>query len=194
MRAYAEIIKPILDVLLALIILILLSWLFAIIVLIYMMMLELPILFRQDRMGKSEKSFKMLKFRTLKVEGNNLSDRKFVLGNFLRATSLDELPQLFNVLKGDMSLIGPRPLPVEYGPLYSSDQRKRFAVKPGITGWTQVNGRHGIPWTRKFELDNYYVAHQSFGLDIKILFKTLVLLLSINKDISLHEKPFTGSN
>lgn len=194
MRAYTEIIKPILDVLLALIILILLSWLFAIIMLIYMMMLELPILFRQERMGKSEKSFKMLKFRTLKVEGNNLSDRKFAMGNFLRATSLDELPQLFNVLKGDMSLIGPRPLPVEYGTLYSSDQRKRFAVKPGITGWTQVNGRHGIPWTRKFELDNYYVAHQSFGLDMEILFKTLVLLLSFKKDISLHEEPFTGHN
>ena len=110
----------------------------------------------------------------------------------LRASNLDELPQLWNVLKGEMSLIGPRPLPVEYLPLFSEEQKKRFEVKPGITGWAQVNGMHSVPWKQKLELDNYYVDHVSLMLDIRIVIKTLVLFLSFKKDRSLEEEKFTG--
>ncbi len=107
---------------------------------------------------------------------------------------MDEWPQLWNVLRGEMSLVGPRPLPVEYDKLFSAEQRRRFLVKPGITGWAQVNGRHSIAWKEKLELDQYYVQHVSFLLDISIIIKTAILLLSFKKDRSLEEEKFTGTN
>jgi lipopolysaccharide/colanic/teichoic acid biosynthesis glycosyltransferase len=139
-----------------------------------------PVLFRQIRPGLHGKPFKMIKFRTMTNEcdfdGNLLPDsqRLTSLGRFLRATSLDELPELWNVLKGDMSLVGPRPLLMEYLDLYTKDQLRRHEVRPGITGWAQVNGRNGISWEDKFELDIWYVDNHSFWLDLKILLKTFV--------------------
>ena len=138
-----------------------------------------PILFTQDRPGLQGHVFKMMKFRTMLDDkdkaGNLLPDeqRMTVFGTFLRSTSLDELPGLFNVLKGDMSLVGPRPLLVQYLPLYSTEQARRHNVRPGITGWAQVNGRNAISWDQKFEFDVWYVDKQSFWLDMKILFLTV---------------------
>ena len=135
--------------------------------------------FTQDRPGKDGKIFKIIKFKTMNdkkdAQGNLLSDadRLSVFGKIVRKTSLDEIPQLFNVLIGNMSLIGPRPLLPEYLPLYNSFQNKRHLVKPGITGWAQVNGRNAITWQKKFELDVWYVNHLSFWLDIKIIFLTI---------------------
>lgn len=138
-----------------------------------------PVLFRQIRPGLNGKPFEMIKFRTMKdavdAQGNLLpdSERLTPFGKMLRATSLDELPELWNVLKGDMSLVGPRPLLMEYLPLYNEEQAKRHNVRPGITGYAQVNGRNVISWEQKFALDTWYVENQSFWLDIKILFKTV---------------------
>lgn len=142
-----------------------------------------PILFTQDRPGLDGKIFKMMKFRSMldakDKQGNLLPDdeRMTKFGAFLRSTSLDELPGLFNVLKGDMSLVGPRPLLVQYLPLYSPEQARRHNVRPGITGWAQVNGRNAISWEQKFKLDVWYVDNQSFSLDIKILFLTVKKVL-----------------
>ncbi|MBL7849441.1 MAG: sugar transferase [Cyclobacteriaceae bacterium] len=195
MSSVYSFIKSLGDTLAAAILLVLLSWLFLLVGLLYLLTGERSLFFRQERLGKNERAFVLYKFRTLKQDEQlPLDKRKFVLGSMLRFLSLDELPQLWNVLKGEMSLVGPRPLPVAYQPLFSAEQRKRFAVRPGITGWAQVNGRHGIPWTKKFELDNWYVDHQSFWVDLKIIFKTFQLLLSFRKDTSLEELPFTGSN
>ncbi len=172
-----------------------LGWVYILVAMLYILTFQYPILFRSKRLGKDRCPFAMLKFRTLKVdETKSLDERKFWLGNLLRATSLDELPQLWNVLKGEMSLVGPRPLPAEYQPLFSEAQKKRFEVKPGITGLAQVNGRHSISWKKKFELDNYYVDHISPMIDIHIMIKTIGLLLSFKKDRSLEEEKFTGSN
>ncbi|WP_314186261.1 sugar transferase [Aggregatibacter kilianii] len=138
-----------------------------------------PVLFKQVRPGLHGKPFEMVKFRTMKdavdAQGNPLPDaeRLTEFGKMLRATSLDELPEFWNVLKGEMSLVGPRPLLMEYLPLYNERQAKRHEVKPGITGYAQVNGRNAISWEQKFELDTWYVENRSFGLDIKILFKTV---------------------
>lgn len=138
-----------------------------------------PILFRQIRPGHNGRPFTMFKFRTMTLErdvqGNLLADenRLTKLGIFLRSTSLDELPELLNVLKGEMSLVGPRPLLLQYLPLYSPEQARRHEVRPGITGWAQVNGRNAISWEDKFKLDVWYVDNQSFWLDLKILFMTL---------------------
>lgn len=135
--------------------------------------------FVQKRVGLNNKIFHLVKFRSMTEQkdamGNLLPDAKRLtkFGATLRKTSLDELPQLFNVLKGDMSLIGPRPLLVEYLPLYNEEQKKRHLVRPGITGWAQVNGRNAISWEQKFELDVWYVTHQSFSLDCKIFFRTI---------------------
>jgi lipopolysaccharide/colanic/teichoic acid biosynthesis glycosyltransferase len=134
--------------------------------------------FFQTRPGKNEQLFRIIKFKTMNdkkdIEGNLLpdSERLTAIGSFVRKTSLDEIPQLLNVLKGDMSLIGPRPLLVQYLPLYNTFQKKRHAIRPGITGWAQVNGRNAIGWTQKFEYDVWYVEHCSFLLDLKILFLT----------------------
>ena len=186
--------KRILDILFTVVLLVLTSWIFLLIALAYMLTFQFPILFRQNRIGKDEISFELLKFRTLKDNDLPLERRKFALGNFLRLTSLDELPQLIHVLRGEMSLIGPRPLPVEYLPLFSDEQRLRHQVRPGITGWAQVNGRNSIPWKEKFQLDLEYVRNISFMLDCKISIRTILLLLSFRKDVSLEEEKFSGKN
>lgn len=142
-----------------------------------------PILFSQPRPGLGEKIFRIYKFRTMHntrdKNGDLLPDamRLGALGQFLRSASLDELPALWNVLTGKMSLIGPRPLLIDYLPIYSATQRRRHEVRPGITGWAQVNGRNDISWRKKFELDIWYIDNQSFWLDMRILFMTLVCVL-----------------
>ncbi len=143
-----------------------------------------PVLFRRPRAGKDGRTFVMYKFRTMTdardADGNALPDEKRMTptGTFLRRFSLDELPQLLNVLKGDMSLVGPRPLLPEYVPLYSPEQRRRLNVLPGITGWAQVNGRNALSWEQKFALDTWYVDNRSLGLDIRILLRTVASVLS----------------
>ncbi len=138
-----------------------------------------PVLFRQVRPGVNGKPFEMIKFRTMRdaldAKGNPLpdSERMTPFGIFLRASSLDELPELWNVLKGDMSLVGPRPLLMEYLPLYSPEQYRRHEVRPGITGWAQINGRNALSWEEKFKLDVWYVHNRSFWLDLKIIFLTI---------------------
>ena len=162
-----------------------------------------PILFTQNRPGLHGKVFKMMKFRSMldakDKHGNLLPDneRMTKFGAFLRSTSLDELPGLFNVLKGDMSLVGPRPLLVQYLPLYNSEQAKRHNVRPGITGWAQVNGRNAIGWDEKFKLDVWYVENQSFLLDMKILLLTVKKVFireGISADGHVTIEPFKGSN
>lgn len=191
---YKKYFKRLIDLVGSIVFLLLSSWIVVFFMLAYLITLEFPLFFVQYRIGLNGKPFRMLKFRTLLIdEGKSLAERRFRLGSLLRRTNLDELPQLWNVLKGDMSLIGPRPLPVEYASLLSDEQSKRHEVKPGITGWAQVNGRHSISWQQKFELDNYYVRNISFKLDLIILFKTIVLLLSFPKDHSLEEEKFKGN-
>ena len=140
-----------------------------------------PVLFRQQRPGRGGRPFGLLKFRTMKhaaYDGQPDAERLTGLGKFLRRTSLDELPELINVLKGEMSLVGPRPLLMEYLPLYNAEQARRHEVLPGITGWAQVNGRNGISWEEKFRLDLWYVEHRSFLLDLRILALTVANVLS----------------
>jgi lipopolysaccharide/colanic/teichoic acid biosynthesis glycosyltransferase len=160
------------------------------------------VFFTQLRPGKNEKVFKLIKFKTMTDEkdenGNLLPDaqRLTKIGKFVRSTSLDELPQLINVLKGDMSLIGPRPLLVKYLPLYSDFQKRRHEVRPGITGWAQVNGRNAISWQRKFELDVWYVDNISFKTDIKIFFMTILKVIrrkDINSETSATMEAFKGN-
>ncbi|QRV25184.1 sugar transferase [Marinomonas foliarum] len=162
-----------------------------------------PILFTQDRPGLNDCVFKMMKFRSMldaKDKQDNLlpdEQRMTKFGAFMRSTSLDELPGLFNVLKGDMSLVGPRPLLVQYLPLYSAEQARRHNVRPGITGWAQVNGRNAISWEDKFKLDVWYVDNQSFWLDIKILLLTVKKVFvreGISADGHVTIEPFKGSN
>lgn len=161
-----------------------------------------PIFFTQDRVGKDGKIFKIVKFRTMLEAydkfGEPLSDKKRVtsFGNFLRSTSLDELPELINVLKGDMSLVGPRPLLVEYIDLYSKEQFRRHEVRPGMTGWAQVNGRNNLNWDEKFKMDVEYVDNQNLLLDIKILFLTIFKVLKrdgISKDGHVTMDKFKGN-
>ncbi len=186
--------KRIFDLILVIAILVTFSWLFLLITFCYCITWKFPIFFLQPRIGKKSVSFIMYKFRTLSTqEEKALQERRFRLGDFLRATNLDELPQLWNVLKGEMSLIGPRPLPMEYLPLFKDEEKKRLEVRPGVTGWTQIKERHSIAWQEKFKLDTYYVDHLSFFLDLKILLKTIVLIFSFRKDVSLEEEKFTGN-
>ena len=148
-----------------------------------------PILFRQTRPGEGGKPFQIYKFRTMTDDrddnGELLPDaqRMTPLGSFIRKSSIDELPQLINVLKGDISIVGPRPLLMEYIPLYNDEQKKRHDVKPGITGWAQINGRNAISWDAKFKLDVWYVENQSFKLDLYIIYKTIVNTIK-KKDIT----------
>ncbi|QTD64349.1 MULTISPECIES: sugar transferase [Acinetobacter] len=161
-----------------------------------------PVLFRQVRPGLHGKPFEMIKFRTMKdaldAEGNPLpdSERLTPFGKMLRATSLDEMPELWNVIKGDMSIVGPRPLLMEYLPLYNQEQAKRHNVRPGITGYAQVNGRNAISWEKKFELDTWYVENQSLWLDFKIMLKTIKKVIA-KDDISAEGEAtmskFTGT-
>lgn len=159
--------------------------------------------FFQERPGKNGKIFKVIKFKTMTDErdkdGNLLPDewRLTKVGKFIRSTSIDELPQLFNVLKGDMALIGPRPLLVQYLSLYNKKQARRHEVRSGITGWAQCNGRNAISWTKKFEFDVWYVDHCSFLLDVKIIFITLKKVFvreGISSETSATMEPFTGNN
>jgi len=173
------VIKQIFDKFLSFSALSLLAPLLIVVAILIRLKLGSPVFFRQDRPGLNSAPFKMVKFRTmldvLDGDGKQLpdSERLTSFGRFLRSTSLDELPELWNVLRGDMSLVGPRPLLMEYLPRYSKEQARRHEVKPGITGWAQVNGRNEISWDKKFELDIWYVDNQSFLLDLKILFLTI---------------------
>lgn len=160
-------------------------------------------MFYQERPGKDGKIFKVMKFKSMTdgrdTEGKLLPDaqRLTKVGQFVRSTSIDELPQLINVLKGDMALIGPRPLRTHYLPLYSNEQARRHEVRPGITGWAQVNGRNNISWTEKFKLDVWYVDHCSIMLDLKIIFLTLRKVIcreDINNDSVATMYPFDGTN
>jgi len=160
-----------------------------------------PVLFRQVRPGLDGKPFEMIKFRTMRdavdAQGNSLpdSERMTPFGSFLRASSLDELPELWNVLKGDMSLVGPRPLLMEYLPLYSPEQYRRHEVRPGVTGWAQINGRNALSWEEKFNLDVWYVDNRSLSLDLKILFLTIkkvVVRDGISAEGEVTMPKFTG--
>ena len=194
--------KRLLDIIIASIALILLSPLYAFVAYKVKKNLGSPVLFRQVRPGLHGKPFEMIKFRTMKdavdEQGNPLpdSERLTPFGQMLRSTSLDEMPELWNVIKGDMSIVGPRPLLMEYLPLYSPEQAKRHDVRPGMTGHAQVNGRNAIGWEEKFKLDTWYVENQSIWLDFKIMFKTVHKVLA-KDDISAEGEAtmskFTGS-
>ena len=194
--------KNLFDKSLALFLIILFSPIYIVVSLLIFFKMGSPILFRQKRPGYKEKIFGIYKFRTMTNEkdefGNLLPDDKRLvgIGKFIRSTSLDELPQLFNVLKGDMSFVGPRPLLEEYLPLYNEKQKRRHDVKPGITGWAQVNGRNAISWDQKFDYDVWYVDNQSFWLDIKILWLTFLKVVKrsdISSSTSSTMEKFTGS-
>ncbi|WP_073314680.1 MULTISPECIES: sugar transferase [Bacteroides] len=185
--------------------LLLIMWpvLILIIIWLYYANRKAGVFFMQERTGKNAKIFKAIKFKTMTderdKEGNLLPDsvRLTRIGKVVRSLSIDELPQLFNVLKGDMALIGPRPLLPKYLPLYSSEQSRRHEVRPGITGWAQVNGRNNISWKKKFELDVWYVDHMSFWLDIKIFFLTIKKVFvreGINMEGMATTEPFNGNN
>ncbi len=181
--------KRLFDILLAVVLIVLFLPIYILVAFLILFKMGRPIFFRQQRPGYKEKIFTIYKFRTMTNEkdkhGKLLPDeqRLIGIGKIIRSLSLDELPQLFNVLKGDMSFVGPRPLLVEYLPLYNERQKKRHDVKPGITGWAQVNGRNAISWKEKFELDVWYVENQSFWLDIKILWMTFLKVIR-RSDIS----------
>ena len=194
--------KSLFDKTLALFLIILFSPIYMIVSLLILIKIGSPILFRQQRPGYKEKIFGIYKFRTMTNEkdsdGNLLPDEQRLvgIGKFIRSTSLDELPQLFNVLKGEMSFVGPRPLLIEYLDLYNETQKRRHDVKPGITGWAQVNGRNAISWEQKFEYDVWYVDNQSFWLDIKILWMTFLKVVKrsdISSSSSATMEKFTGS-
>ena len=194
--------KRLLDIVIASSALVLLSPVYALVAYKVKKNLGSPVLFRQVRPGLHGKPFEMIKFRTMKdaldTDGNPLpdSERLTPFGKMLRATSLDEMPELWNVIKGDMSIVGPRPLLMEYLPLYNQEQAKRHNVRPGITGYAQVNGRNAISWGKKFELDTWYVENQSLWLDFKIMLKTVKKVIA-KDDISAEGEAtmskFTGS-
>lgn len=196
-------IKRLLDIIIASTALILLSPLYALVAYKVKKNLGSPVLFRQVRPGLHGKPFEMIKFRTMKdavdAQGNPLpdSERLTPFGKMLRSTSLDEMPELWNVIKGDMSIVGPRPLLTEYLPLYNEEQAKRHNVRPGMTGHAQVNGRNTISWEEKFKLDTWYVENQSILLDFKIMFKTVHKVLA-KDDISAEGEAtmtrFTGTS
>jgi sugar transferase EpsL len=198
---YRQIGKPLVDRILAGIALIVLSPILIVVAVLVRWYLGSPVLFSQVRPGLNGKPFTILKFRTMTdardERGNLLSDaeRLTAFGRLLRATSLDEFPELINVLKGEMSLVGPRPLLTEYLDLYTSEQARRHEVLPGITGWAQINGRNAISWEEKFALDVWYVDHQSLQLDVKILYMTVWKVLqrkSINQEGHDTMPKFTG--
>ena len=195
--------KRLLDIVIASSALVLLSPIYALVAYKVKKNLGSPVLFRQVRPGLHRKPFEMIKFRSMKdaldTAGNPLpdSERLTPFGKMLRATSLDEMPELWNVIKGDMSIVGPRPLLMEYLPLYNREQAKRHNVRPGITGYAQVNGRNAISWEKKFELDTWYVNNHSLWLDFKIMLKTVQKVLS-KDDISAEGEAtmskFTGTS
>jgi undecaprenyl phosphate N,N'-diacetylbacillosamine 1-phosphate transferase len=196
-------IKSVFDIVFAVLIIVVLSPVILALTLILFVQNDGKPFFRQKRPGFQERPFYLVKFKSMTDErdevGNLLPDHQRLTkaGIFIRKTSLDELPQLWNVLQGEMSIVGPRPLLFKYIPLFTPEQRRRHDVKPGITGWAQVNGRNTISWTRKFELDVYYIDHQSFWLDLKILCLTLKKVLlreGINQTENRSMEPFNGHN
>lgn len=186
---YRKFLKRFLDIIISLIFILYFWWLYIVIAILVRVKLGSPILFKQDRPGLNEKIFKMYKFRTMTnkkdKDGNLLSDadRLTKFGKFLRSTSLDEIPEFFNILKGDMSLIGPRPLLVQYLEYYTTDEKKRHNVRPGISGWAQVNGRNSLSWEEKFKYDIEYVEKLSLLFDFKIVLLTIKKVLK-REDIS----------
>lgn len=200
---YAKYFKRVIDFCLSLIGLIVLSPILIILIILGTIFMRGNPFFTQARPGKDEKIFKLIKFRTMDnrkdSDGNLLPDevRLNKYGRFLRSTSLDELPELINILKGDMAIVGPRPLLIQYLPLYSSEQKRRHSVRPGLTGWAQVNGRNGISWTKKFELDVEYVQNISFSMDLKIIImtvKAVVLRDGISSKTCDTMEDFDGTN
>ena len=200
---YRTFLKPLFDVVFALLALVIFSPVLLLIMIGIYRQLGRPVFFIQKRPGLKGKPFLLYKFRTMSnardEHGNLLPDEKRLtkFGQFLRSTSLDELPELFNVLKGDMSLVGPRPLLMEYLPLYSREQMRRHEVKPGITGWAQVNGRNNLSWQERFKLDVWYVDHVSCWLDLKIIFLTLIKIIKregINQPGKATMEKFTGNS
>ena len=191
---YKKYIKRLLDIILSLFGIIILSPIYLILYILVFM--GYPAIFKQPRPGKNEKVFNLYKFRTMTnkkdKKGNLLPDEKRLtkFGKFLRKTSLDELPELFNILFGQMSFIGPRPLLVEYLPYYTSEERHRHDVTPGLTGWAQVNGRNNLEWDKRFKLDLYYVANISFLLDVKIFFFTIKKVLFKEDIVMGNNKKF----
>ena len=190
------------DILCALAAIVVFGWLYILVAILVRVNLGSPVIFRQARPGKDEKVFYLYKFRTMTDErdeqGNLLPDevRLTKFGKFLRSTSLDELPEAFNILKGDMSVIGPRPLLVEYLPLYTSEQARRHEVRPGLSGYAQAHGRNAISWEEKFRLDVYYADHITFWLDVKTIFLTVKKMLcrdGITSDTAATMEPFKGS-
>ena len=201
---YKRYLKRILDLFLAFVALVLVGWLLLLAALfLHFANKGAGAFFLQERPGKDGRIFKIIKFKTMTDErdadGNLLPDaqRLTKVGRIVRSTSLDELPQLLNVLKGDMSLIGPRPLLVQYLPLFSPEQARRHEVRPGITGWAQVHGRNAITWQEKFKLDVWYVDHCTFATDLKVIWLTVVNVLKrkdINSSTSATMEFFTGNN
>ncbi len=200
---YAKYIKRILDFTLSLCAVILLSPLLLVLILLGAVFMRGNPFFVQKRPGKNEKIFKLIKFRTMDnrkdKDGNLLPDevRLNGYGKFLRSTSLDELPELFNIIKGDMAIVGPRPLLVQYLPLYNDKQKRRHEVLPGLTGWAQVNGRNSISWTERFELDIEYVDNIAFKKDIQIIImtvKSVFLQKGISSETSATMEDFNGMN
>lgn len=201
---YKNYIKRILDLILSITALLCIWWILVIVALLLRVANRgAGVFFFQERPGKDEKIFKIIKFKTMTDEkdadGNLLPEEKRLtkMGKIVRSTSLDELPQLINVIKGDMALIGPRPLLVRYLPLYSAEQHRRHDVRPGITGWAQCHGRNNISWTKKFELDVWYVDHLSFVTDVKIIMLTIKNVLSrkdVNNECATTMYSFDGTN
>lgn len=199
---YEKYIKRVLDILCSLAAIILFCWLFAVVALLVRIKLGSPVIFKQPRPGKDEKVFMLHKFRSMTDEtddkGELLPDemRLTRFGRFLRSTSLDELPELWDILIGNMSIIGPRPLLVKYLPLYNDEQRRRHEVRPGLTGWAQVHGRNLTSWEERFAYDTDYVDHLSFALDVKIIFMTVHCVFAregISAEGSATMEAFTGT-
>lgn len=198
---YCKYIKRILDIVCALLAMTVFCWLYAIVAILVRVKLGKPVIFCQERPGKDEKIFKLYKFRTMTDErdenGELLPDevRLTKFGRILRSTSLDELPEAWNILKGDMSVIGPRPLLVKYLPRYNEEQRRRHDVRPGLSGYAQVHGRNAVSWEEKFAMDVWYVEHVSFLLDVKTVFDTVAVTLKrsgINSETSMTMEEFMG--
>lgn len=194
---YNKYIKRILDILISLTFIVLFSWLYLILVILVRIKLGSPVLFCQERPGYNEKIFKLYKFRTMtdkRDEKGNLlpdSERLTKFGSMLRSTSLDELPEMFNILKGDMSLIGPRPLLVEYLPYYTEEERLRHSVRPGLTGLAQVSGRNYLAWNKRLARDVEYVNHISFIMDVRIIIKTIMVVFK-KEDVSVDTNVVEG--
>ena len=194
---YSKYIKRLLDILISLTFIVLFSWLYLILVILVRIKLGSPVLFCQERPGYNEKIFKLYKFRTMtdkRDEKGNLlpdSERLTKFGSMLRSTSLDELPEMFNILKGDMSLIGPRPLLIEYLPYYTEEERLRHSVRPGLTGLAQVSGRNYLAWNKRLARDVEYVNHISFIMDVRIIIKTIMVVFK-KEDVSVDTNVVEG--